>query len=74
MNNLPKNGYLTRKSFFWTIGIFVTILGMTLVPTLSYIIGKQDTLSKIYNHSVTEIKVDIAEIKTDLKLLRQSLK
>ena len=68
MNDTPKNGFLPRKTFFWIMGILV----MVMVTIFGYQIGKIDKLSDQFNHNFTTVSVDIAEIKTDLKLLRES--
>ena len=53
------NNYLPRKTFFWVTGILVGLL----IPVLGYVVGKQDRLSETFNHSITEIKIDVAELR-----------
>jgi len=65
MTSEPKNGYLPRKMFLWIMGV--------VVLAISGLFGFMFTLSNIFNHNVTEIKVDIGKIQTDLGLLRKSL-
>jgi|TARA_R100001530_G_scaffold121199_2_gene88601 hypothetical protein len=64
------NGYVKSKMFYWIMGVALIIL----MAILGYMNGKLDKTSEIFNHNVTEIKVQVAEIKTDLRLLRQELK
>lgn len=68
-SEIKTNGYLPRKSFYWTIGILVSVT----ISIFGYTIGRLDKVSDTFNHNFTTVKVDVAEIKTDLKLLRKEL-
>lgn len=60
------NGYLTKKMFYWIIGIFV---GLT-VSVLGYQIGKIDKLGESFNHNFTTVRNEVSEIKVDIAELR----
>ena len=64
-NEEPKNGYIPRKTFFWIMGTVFAVIGFMFLFMLN--------LGQTFNHNVTDLKVDVAEIKTDLRLLRQEL-
>ena len=59
------NDFLPRRTFFWIMGVFVLVL--------SGMMGFVLAISQTFNHNVTEIKVDVAKIQVDLKLLREEL-
>ena len=63
------NGYLPRKTFYWSVSILVAVV----MSVLGYMTAKLDDVSGTFNHNFTTVKVDVAEIKTDLKLLRAEL-
>ena len=49
------NGYVQRKMFMWIMGIIV--MGM------AGLYGLQLSLNQTFNHSFTEIKIDVAELR-----------
>lgn len=64
-----KNGYLPRKTFFWTISL---IVGIT-VAVFGYLIGRVDNVTEAFNHNLTTVKEDISELKTDVRWIKNSL-
>ena len=65
-NSYKGNTYLRSRTFYWVAGVFLVIL----MAVLGYIIGRVDETTQAFNHNITEIKVEISAIKTDLRLLR----
>jgi len=53
---MKNNSYLPRKTFFWIMGV--------VVMAIAGLYGLQLALNQTFNHSITEIKVDIAELST----------
>ena len=65
----PKNSYLPRKTFFWIMGVMIAIL----VPMMGGLTTIVFNTQANFNHSFTEVKVDIGKIQTDLEWLINQL-
>ena len=63
---MENNGYLTRKMFYWIVGVFIALL----IPVLGYMVGKQDKLSETFNHNLSAVREDISEIRVDVAELK----
>lgn len=64
-----KNSYLPRKTFFWVMGITIGVT-MSVMGALTAMVFNTQTA---FNHSFTEVKVDIGKIQTDLEWLKDEL-
>ena len=70
-NNGNKISVDTRiKVFMWIIGIVIALT----VGSVGYTIRKLDDINKIFNHSITEIMIDIGKIQTDIGWIKDKLK
>lgn len=70
MSSKETNEYLPRKTFYWAITIMVS----SIMAVMGYFVARLDGVSDKFNHNFTTVKIDIAEIKTDLRLLREDLR
>lgn len=64
------NGYLPKRTFF---SIMTTLVAIVMA-VFGYLTLRVDKVNEQFNHNFTQVSVDIAEIKTDLRLLREDLK
>ena len=65
MTEQPTNSYLPRKTFFWVMSIIVGVIMSVIGGLTAIVLDTQST----FNHSFTEVKVDIAKMQTDLEWL-----
>ncbi|MCF7835792.1 MAG: hypothetical protein K9M15_01590 [Candidatus Marinimicrobia bacterium] len=70
MKKDKEEKYLTRSMFFWIIG-GVTSVGLMIA---TYVITRTDTLATYFNHSFTEIREDIATMKSDISWIKGNFK
>ena len=55
MTDTPTNGYVQRKMFMWIMGI--------VVMPLAGLYGLHLSLHQTFNHSLHDIKIDVAEFR-----------
>ncbi|KKL54725.1 hypothetical protein LCGC14_2262530 [marine sediment metagenome] len=56
------NSYLTRKTFFWIMGILI----MVITTVMGYTIGKVDKVEENFNHNFTTVTNEISAMKVDI--------
>jgi len=63
------NGYLTRKMFYWTMGIVVTVS----LAVAGYMIGRMDDLTDKFNHSFTTVVGQVSALNTKMDIVIKKL-
>ncbi len=64
------NSYLTRKTFFWIMGVLI----MVITTVMGYTIGKVDKVEDKFNHNFTTITNSISSIETTLEFFAEDIR
>ena len=64
------NSYLTRKTFFWIMGVLI----MVITTVMGYTIGKVDKVEDKFNHNFTTITNSISSIETTLDFFAEDIR
>ena len=64
------NSYLTRKTFFWIMGILI----MAIMAVMGYTIGKVDKVEENFNHNFTSVTNSISSLETSVDFIKDDIK
>ncbi len=64
------NGYLTRKMFYWVMGVLI----MAFTTIMGYTIGNVDKVEEKFNHNFTTITNSISSVETSIEFMKDDIR